>query len=114
VSTQVLQALAVNLRKKARKPLDTRATREVVSDYLAWQVVVNGATFGEEHSVLELVERDHGKEQEGRRDALCPGIDTGFTFPDFAFRSPETTFVLSRPIRGESRSASPKWRPEPS
>lgn len=42
VSTQVLQELAVNLRKKTKKPLDARATREVVSDYLAWQVVVNG------------------------------------------------------------------------
>ncbi len=42
VSTQVLQELAVNLRKKARKPLGAAATRDVVSDYLAWQVVVNG------------------------------------------------------------------------
>lgn len=41
VSTQVLQELAVNLRKKAKKPPDARVTREIVSDYLAWQVVVN-------------------------------------------------------------------------
>ena len=41
VSTQVLQELAVNLRKKAKKPLDAKATRDVVSDYLSWQVVVN-------------------------------------------------------------------------
>lgn len=44
VSTQVLQELAVNLRKKVKRPLDARATREIVSDYLAWQVVVNGGT----------------------------------------------------------------------
>ena len=44
VSTQVLQELAVNLRRKAKKPLDAKATRDVVSDYLAWQVVVNGVT----------------------------------------------------------------------
>ena len=43
VSTQVLQELAVNLRRKAKKPLNAKATREVVSDYLAWQVVVNGS-----------------------------------------------------------------------
>ena len=43
VSTQVLQELAVNLRRKAKKPLDAKATRGVVSDYLAWQVVVKGA-----------------------------------------------------------------------
>jgi predicted nucleic acid-binding protein len=42
VSTQVLQELAVNLRRKAGRPLDGKATREVVSDYLTWQVVVNG------------------------------------------------------------------------
>jgi predicted nucleic acid-binding protein len=41
VSTQVLQELAVNLSRKAQKPLDTKATRDVVSDYLAWHVVVN-------------------------------------------------------------------------
>lgn len=43
VSTQVLQELAVNLRKKARKPLDAKATREVVTDYMTWQVVQNGS-----------------------------------------------------------------------
>jgi predicted nucleic acid-binding protein len=41
VSTQVLQELVVNLRRKAAKPLDAAAAREVVVDYLAWQVVVN-------------------------------------------------------------------------
>jgi predicted nucleic acid-binding protein len=51
VSTQVLQELAVNLRRKARKPLDARATRDVVSDYLAWQVVVNGGD-----SILEALD----------------------------------------------------------
>jgi predicted nucleic acid-binding protein len=51
VSTQVLQELAVNLRKKAKKPLDARATRDVVSDYLAWQVVVNGG-----ESILEALD----------------------------------------------------------
>jgi predicted nucleic acid-binding protein len=42
VSTQVLQELSVNLRRKAGRPLDVKATREIVTDYLAWQVVVNG------------------------------------------------------------------------
>lgn len=51
VSTQVLQELGVNLRKKARKPLDTKATREVVADYLTWQVVVNGSA-----SILEVLD----------------------------------------------------------
>jgi len=51
VSTQVLQELAVNLRKKARKPLGARATRELVSDYLAWQVEVNDGD-----SILEALD----------------------------------------------------------
>ena len=45
VSTQVLQELSVNLRRKAGRPLDARATREIVADYLTWHVVVNGGEF---------------------------------------------------------------------
>jgi predicted nucleic acid-binding protein len=48
VSTQVLQELAVNLRRKAGRPLDAKTTREIVADYLSWQVVVNGG-----ESILE-------------------------------------------------------------
>jgi predicted nucleic acid-binding protein len=51
ISTQVLQELAVNLRRKAKKPLHAKATRDVISDYLAWQVVVNGGD-----SILEALE----------------------------------------------------------
>lgn len=41
VSTQVLQELCVNLRRKARRPVDLKTAREVVADYLAWEVVTN-------------------------------------------------------------------------
>jgi len=51
VSTQVLQELAVNLRRKARHPLDAKATRQVIVDYLAWHVVQNGG-----ESILEALE----------------------------------------------------------
>ena len=34
VSTQVLQELAVNLRRKAARPIDAKATRDIVADYL--------------------------------------------------------------------------------
>ena len=51
VSTQVLQELAVNLRRKAGRPLDVRTTREIVADYMTWQVIVNGAD-----SILEALE----------------------------------------------------------
>ena len=53
VSTQVLQELAVNLRRQAKKPLDAKATRDIVSDYLAWQVVVNGGD-----SILEALDME--------------------------------------------------------
>jgi len=51
VSTQVLQELVVNLRRKARRPLDARATREIIADYLSWQVVTNRGD-----SVLEALD----------------------------------------------------------
>jgi predicted nucleic acid-binding protein len=51
VSTQVLQELAVNLRRKSKKPLDARATRDIVADYLSWKVVVNSG-----ESILEALD----------------------------------------------------------
>ena len=51
VSTQVLQELCVNLQRKAARPLSARATREIVADYLAWEVVVNDGV-----SILEALE----------------------------------------------------------
>lgn len=55
VSTQVLQELAVNLRRKAGRPLEAKATREIVSDYLSWDVVTN--TGGSILEALDLEER---------------------------------------------------------
>jgi predicted nucleic acid-binding protein len=51
VSTQVLQELAVNLRRKASRPLDAKATREIIVDYLTWHVVINGG-----ESLLEALD----------------------------------------------------------
>lgn len=51
VSTQVLQELSVNLRRKAGQPVDLRMARQIVADYLAWHVVTN---TGE--SILEALE----------------------------------------------------------
>jgi predicted nucleic acid-binding protein len=41
ISTQVLQELRVNVQKKTAHPLGSKATRALIADYLAWQVVVN-------------------------------------------------------------------------
>jgi predicted nucleic acid-binding protein len=54
VSTQVLQELSVNLRRKAGRPLDAKATREIIADYLTWQVIVNSG-----ESILEALELEH-------------------------------------------------------
>jgi predicted nucleic acid-binding protein len=51
VSTQVLQELCVNLRRKAGKPVDLKTARGIVADYLAWDVVTNTA-----QSILEALD----------------------------------------------------------
>ena len=47
----MLQELAVNLRRKAGRPLDSKATREIVADYLTWHVAVNNGD-----SILEALD----------------------------------------------------------
>ena len=51
VSTQVLQELVVNLRRKTGQPPSAKATRDIITDYLSWQVVVNSG-----NSILEALE----------------------------------------------------------
>jgi predicted nucleic acid-binding protein len=51
LSTQVLQELCVNLRRKAGRPVDLKTARGIVADYLAWDTVTN---TGE--SILEALE----------------------------------------------------------
>lgn len=41
VSTQVLQELYVNVRWKVKRPLSASEARQVVSDYLRWDLIVN-------------------------------------------------------------------------
>jgi len=41
VSTQVLQELCVNVRRRSDRPLDVASTRALVADYLTWNVIVN-------------------------------------------------------------------------
>lgn len=41
LSTQVLQELCVNLRRRVRQPLSAEEIRKVIEDYLSWEVVVN-------------------------------------------------------------------------
>lgn len=41
LSTQVLQELCINLRRKINKPIPINEVRSLIEDYLRWEVVVN-------------------------------------------------------------------------
>ncbi|MGO9087650.1 MAG: PIN domain-containing protein [Candidatus Sulfotelmatobacter sp.] len=41
LSTQVLQELCINLRRKLARPLPVDETRQLIQDYLSWEVIVN-------------------------------------------------------------------------
>ena len=64
VSTQVLQELSVNLRRKVGRPLDGKTTRDIVTDYLTWHVVVNNG-----ESILEALNLE-AQRRTPFRDAL--------------------------------------------
>ena len=54
VSTQVLQELYVNVRRKASAPVSAPEARALLEDYLAWPLVVNdGATLLQALSIEE-------------------------------------------------------------
>ena len=41
LSTQVIQEFYINVRRKARNPVSAEEARQLVEDYLCWEVVVN-------------------------------------------------------------------------
>ena len=41
LSTQILQELCVNLRRKVARPVPIDEIRRLVQDYLSWEIVVN-------------------------------------------------------------------------
>jgi predicted nucleic acid-binding protein len=41
LSTQVLQELCINLRRKSSRPLSVEETRRLVQDYLSWEIIIN-------------------------------------------------------------------------
>jgi predicted nucleic acid-binding protein len=51
LSTQVLQELCINLRRKISKPLPVDEVRQLIRDYMAWEVIVNTP-----ESVLDALE----------------------------------------------------------
>jgi predicted nucleic acid-binding protein len=51
LSTQVLQELCINLRRKIARPLPVEEVRGLIQDYLSWEIVVNTPA-----SVLQALE----------------------------------------------------------
>lgn len=43
LSTQVLQELCINLRRKTSHPLSVEETRRLIQDYSSWTIVINTA-----------------------------------------------------------------------
>jgi predicted nucleic acid-binding protein len=41
LSTQILQELCINLRRKVKKPMPLNELRALLQDYLSWDIVVN-------------------------------------------------------------------------
>jgi predicted nucleic acid-binding protein len=41
ISTQVLQELYVNVRRRAAAPISPEEAQRLIADYLAWEVVIN-------------------------------------------------------------------------
>jgi predicted nucleic acid-binding protein len=41
LSTQVLQELCINLRRKIARPLPVEEVRHLIQDYLSWEIVLN-------------------------------------------------------------------------
>jgi len=54
LSTQVLQELCVNLRRKATHPLSIDETKKLIQDYSTWEIVVNTAESTIEALAIEL------------------------------------------------------------
>ena len=51
LSTQVLQEFFVNIVQKIQKPIDKKLAKEIVRDFLRWQVVVNNGD-----SILDAID----------------------------------------------------------
>lgn len=54
LSTQVLQELYVNVRRKAERPMSAAQARAVLEDYLVWKIVVN-----DQSSILGALELEN-------------------------------------------------------
>ena len=54
LSTQVLQELCINLRRKVKTPMSVKDIRTLVEDYLKWDVVIHTPASGLDALDLEV------------------------------------------------------------
>lgn len=64
LSTQVLQEFFVSATRKISKPLDLKVAKDIVSDLLRWDLIVNNG-----ESILEAIEI-HSKHNYSFRDSM--------------------------------------------
>ena len=64
LSTQILQELCINLRRKLARPLPVDEVRRLIQDYLSWEIVVSSP-----EAVLQALEIEV-RYKIGFRDAL--------------------------------------------
>lgn len=51
ISTQVLQEFYVNVRRKARQPIEPAEVKRLITDYRAWELVIN-----DDNAILEAID----------------------------------------------------------
>ena len=55
LSTQVLQEICINLRRKIARPLPVEEIRQVIQDYLSWEIVVNTPAAGQKYGSIQVI-----------------------------------------------------------
>ena len=98
LSTQVLQELCINLRRKIAKPLPMAEVRQIIRDYSAWEVVTNTS-----ESVLDALDVE-ARYKTSFWDALIlqAAVASGATFlysEDLADRQKYGTLQVVNPLK---------------
>lgn len=88
LSTQILQELCINLRRKLASPLPVDEIRQLIQDYLSWEIIVNTP-----ESVLQALELEirykisfwdalvlHAAEKAGATVLYSEDLATGQTY----------------------------------
>jgi hypothetical protein len=89
LSTQVLEELCVNLRRKTAHPLSLEQTHRLLHDYSSWDIVINTA-----ESVIEALVIEH------RYNISFPACAPPPSPPDTATATTAIPITITRSIMG--------------